>query len=70
MVRVPMTPTALHHMIVSSGGLLPTFVFPWKPNARCQPPLEAAAQRRLLAVGCTPWFGEALVAPQGLDLMD
>jgi len=26
-----MTPTVLHHMIVSSVSLMPTFVFPWKP---------------------------------------
>jgi hypothetical protein len=42
-----MTPTMLHHMIVSSVGLMPTFVFPWKPNAAPQPRLKAEAQRTL-----------------------
>jgi hypothetical protein len=27
-------------------------------DARCQPLPEAGAERTLLAVGCTPWFGE------------
>src|SRR5713101_1150910 len=53
-VSITMHPTALYHMVVSFG-LMPTCFFPWKPNARCQPPLEA--------VGCTPWFGLAVGIP-------
>ena len=42
-------------------GLLPTFFFPLKPNARRELRLEAEArhERTLAAVACTPWFGAA-----------
>jgi len=56
-LRVTMTPTVLHHMIVSSVDLIPTFVFPWKPNAAPQPPPKAGAQRTLEGVGCRHLFG-------------
>ena len=54
-----MTLTVLHHMIVSSVGLMPAFVFPWKSNATRQA-LEIARakhERRLFPVACTRLFG-------------
>jgi len=42
-----MIPTVLHHMIVSSIGLMPTFFFPLKPNAGHHVRLKAAAEQRL-----------------------
>ena len=54
-----MTPTVLHHMIVSSVDFMPTFVFPWKPNARPELLPEAGArhERTLEAVSSRPLFG-------------
>src|SRR5207253_2187564 len=43
-----MIPTVLHHMIVSSVGLIPTFVFPWKPNAPRHMSLTPVCPARLL----------------------
>ncbi len=38
---------------------MPTFVFPWKPNARGEPRLEAEArhERTLEGVGSSAMFG-------------
>src|SRR5215475_3006244 len=51
-VSVTRHPTALYHMVVSFS-LMPTFVFPAKPNAAPQPLPEAGAtlERTLEAVG-------------------
>ena len=41
-------------------AFLPTFFFPLKPNAGGEPPPTAGAQRTLLAVGSSAWFGAGL----------
>jgi hypothetical protein len=36
---------------------MPTFIFPWKPNAELQARPEAEAKRKLEGVACKLWFG-------------
>jgi hypothetical protein len=53
---------------ITSGMILPPFLFPlWgkspTPNARGEPRPRAAAQRRLLGVGSSAWFGTVWTEP-------
>src|SRR5438093_13721551 len=57
-VSVTRHPTALYHMVVSFS-LMPTFIFPAKPNAGAHllPEAGATQERRLEAVRCSALFG-------------